>query len=174
MNFSPSREKYDALIAACHDLPALRTAVVHPCDDDALTAALQAAAAGLIDPLLVGPEQRIPGLAASLGLSLGAMEVVDQPHSNAISATAAAAKHLNSAVAGDADILLVPNLESGNMLAKELTFLAGADIAGIVLGVRVPVILTSRADSVRSRLASCAEAALYRKARRLQPENANT
>ena len=63
-----------------------------------------------------------------------------------------------SAVAGDPDILLVPDLEAGNMLAKQLTFLANADSAGLVLGARVPVILTSRADSVRSRIASCAVA----------------
>ncbi|HEY2536784.1 MAG TPA: phosphate acyltransferase, partial [Solirubrobacteraceae bacterium] len=67
---------------------------------------------------------------------------------------------------GDADILLVPDVEAGNMLAKELTFLANADAAGIVLGARVPIILTSRADSVRARMASCAVAALYADARR--------
>ncbi|MCA8408580.1 phosphate acetyltransferase [Burkholderia cenocepacia] len=84
---------------------------------------------------------------------------------NAISPEAARLKHLDSAVAGDADILLVPDLEAGNMLAKELTFLANADAAGIVLGARVPVILTSRADSERTRLASCAVAALVAAAR---------
>ena len=86
---------------------------------------------------------------------------------NAISREAAAIKHINSAVAGDADILLVPDLEAGNMLAKELTFLANADAAGIVLGARVPIILTSRADNVRARMASCAIAALYAHARRV-------
>jgi phosphate acetyltransferase len=86
---------------------------------------------------------------------------------NAISPRAAAIKHLGSPVAGDADILLVPDLEAGNMLAKELTFLANADAAGIVLGARVPIILTSRADDVRTRLASCAVAALYAHARRM-------
>jgi phosphate acetyltransferase len=70
-------------------------------------------------------------------------------------------KHLNSAVAGDADILIAPSLEAGNLLAKELSFLANADAAGIVLGARVPIILTCRADSVRAHLASCAVAALY-------------
>ncbi|HEY4919498.1 MAG TPA: bifunctional enoyl-CoA hydratase/phosphate acetyltransferase [Xanthobacteraceae bacterium] len=86
---------------------------------------------------------------------------------NAISREAAAIKHLTSPVAGDADILLVPDLEAGNMLAKELTFLADADAAGIVLGARVPIILTSRADNVRARMASCAVAALYAHARRV-------
>ncbi|WP_310642564.1 phosphate acetyltransferase [Burkholderia cenocepacia] len=85
---------------------------------------------------------------------------------NAISPEAARLKHLDSAVTGDADILLVPDLEAGNMLAKELTFLANADAAGIVLGARVPVILTSRADSERTRLASCAVAALVAAAAR--------
>jgi phosphate acetyltransferase len=80
---------------------------------------------------------------------------------NAISAEAAQIKHIQSPVAGDADILLTPDLEAGNMLAKELSFLANADAAGIVLGARVPIILTSRADSERTRMASCAVAVLY-------------
>jgi phosphate acetyltransferase len=94
--------------------------------------------------------------------------VLDGPlaFDNAISCEAAAIKHITSEVCGDADILLVPDLEAGNMLAKELTFLANADAAGIVLGARVPIILTSRADSVRARMASCAVAALYAHARR--------
>lgn len=85
---------------------------------------------------------------------------------NAISKQAAEIKGIQSAVAGDPDILLVPDLEAGNMLAKQLTFLANADSAGLVLGARVPIILTSRADSVRSRIASCAVAALAAHARR--------
>lgn len=79
---------------------------------------------------------------------------------NAISEEAAKMKHIVSSVAGHADILLVPDLESGNMLAKQLSYLAGAESAGIVLGTRVPIVLTSRADSVRSRLASTAVLAL--------------
>lgn len=75
---------------------------------------------------------------------------------NAINKEAAAEKGISSPVAGDADILVVPNIESGNMIAKQLTFLGKADAAGIVLGARVPIILTSRADSVRTRLSSCA------------------
>ena len=85
---------------------------------------------------------------------------------NAIDVEAARIKGINSAVAGHAQILVVPDLEAGNMLAKNLSLLAKADSAGIVLGARVPVILTSRADSVRSRLASCALAVLYANARR--------
>jgi phosphotransacetylase len=73
---------------------------------------------------------------------------------------AARTKGIESSVAGQADILVVPDLEAGNMLAKNLSFLADADSAGIVLGARVPIILTSRADSVRARMASCAVAAL--------------
>jgi phosphate acetyltransferase len=74
----------------------------------------------------------------------------------AISKEAARIKDIRSEVAGDPDVLLVPDLEAGNMLAKQLTFLANADSAGLVLGARVPIIFTSRADSVRSRIASCA------------------
>jgi phosphotransacetylase len=85
---------------------------------------------------------------------------------NAISKEAAKIKGIQSEVAGDPDILLVPDLEAGNMLAKQLTFLANADSAGLVLGARVPVILTSRADSVRSRIASSAVAMLIAHARR--------
>jgi phosphate acetyltransferase len=85
---------------------------------------------------------------------------------NAIDLGAAKIKKINSPVAGQADILVVPDLEAGNMLAKSLSFMADADAAGIVLGARVPVILTSRADSVPTRLASCAVAALVATARR--------
>jgi phosphate acetyltransferase len=85
---------------------------------------------------------------------------------NAINLTAARVKKIKSPVAGQADILVVPDLEAGNMLAKSLSFLADADSAGIVLGARVPIILTSRADSLMSRLASCAVAVLVAKARR--------
>ena len=86
---------------------------------------------------------------------------------NAISKDAARIKGIDSEVAGDPDILLVPDLEAGNMLAKQLTFLANADNAGLVLGARVPIILTSRSDSVRSRIASCAVAVRVAHARRL-------
>ena len=79
---------------------------------------------------------------------------------NAISPEAARIKGIKSPVAGKAQILVVPDLEAGNMLAKNLTFLSGADAAGIVLGARVPIILTSRADNVRTRMASCAVATL--------------
>jgi phosphate acetyltransferase len=94
--------------------------------------------------------------------------VLDGPlaFDNAISKEAAAIKGLRSEVAGDADILVVPDLEAGNMLAKQLSFLANADAAGIVLGARVPIILTSRADTVRARMASCAVAVLLAHARR--------
>ena len=94
--------------------------------------------------------------------------VVDGPLAldNAINPEAAKIKKIDSPVAGRANVLMVPDLEAGNMLAKSLSFLAGADAAGIVLGARVPIILTSRADSMTTRLASCAVAALMAKARR--------
>jgi phosphate acetyltransferase len=85
---------------------------------------------------------------------------------NAINLDAAKIKKIASPVAGRANVLMVPDLEAGNMLAKSLSFLAGADAAGIVLGARVPIILTSRADSVLTRLASCAVAVMVAKARR--------
>jgi phosphate acetyltransferase len=85
---------------------------------------------------------------------------------NAIDLGAARIKKIDSPVAGMADILVVPDLEAGNMLAKSLTFMADADAAGIVLGARVPIVLTSRADAVTTRLASCAVAALLANARR--------
>jgi phosphotransacetylase/acyl dehydratase len=88
--------------------------------------------------------------------------IVDGPlaFDNAISRAAAETKQITSPVAGDADILVVPDLESGNMLAKQLIYLSGADSAGIVLGARVPIVLTSRSDDVLARLASCALAVL--------------
>ena len=97
--------------------------------------------------------------------------VLDGPlaFDNAISTQAAETKGIKSAVAGDPDILLAPDLEAGNILAKQLTFLANADSAGMVLGAKVPVILTSRADSVRSRIASCGVAKLVAYARRAKP-----
>jgi phosphate acetyltransferase len=85
---------------------------------------------------------------------------------NAISKEAAKTKGIASEVAGDPDILLVPDLEAGNMVAKLLAYLASAESAGLVLGARVPIILTSRADGVRSRIASCAVAMLAAHARR--------
>ncbi len=87
---------------------------------------------------------------------------------NAIDLDAASIKGIKSPVAGHANVLIVPDLDAGNMLAKSLTFLAGALAAGIVLGARVPIILTSRADSLTTRVASCAVAALVAAARRTQ------
>lgn len=308
MTDARKHDKYNALINSCRGLAPVRTAVAHPCDESSLAGAVDAAAAKIIAPTLVGPEARIRALAASLKLDIAGLQVVDQPHShaaaakavalvrsgevdalmkgslhtdelmaevvqkdtgirtarrishvfimdvptypkplfvtdaavnifptledkvdivqnaidlahvlqiatpkvailsavetitskipstieaaalckmaergqitgavldgplaldNAVSREAAAMKHITSPVAGDADILLVPDLEAGNILAKELTFLANADAAGIVLGARVPIILTSRADSVRTRMASCAVAALLAHARRV-------
>jgi phosphate acetyltransferase len=91
---------------------------------------------------------------------------------NAINEEAAKIKGIDSPVAGRANVLVVPDLEAGNMLAKSLTFLAGADAAGVVLGAKVPIILTSRADSVLTRLASCAVASMVALARREQPASA--
>jgi phosphate acetyltransferase len=302
---TPSRqhEKYNRLIAAAKNVSPLVTAVAHPCDETSLRGALEAAEAGLISPILVGPKNKIEGVAQTLSLNFAAAEIVDVPHShaaaekavelvrtgkaellmkgslhtdellaevvkretgirtgrrishvfvmdvpghphtlfitdaavnitpdldakrdiiqnaidlfaglgfgvpkvailsavetvttsipstieaaalckmsdrgqitggeldgplafdNAISPEAARIKGIKSPVAGQAQILVVPNLEAGNMLAKNLSFLSRADAAGIVLGARVPIILTSRADNVMTRMASCAVATLFR------------
>jgi phosphate acetyltransferase len=306
-------ERYENLIARCKKLPAARTAVAHPCDESSLRGAVDAAKAGLIAPILVGPAARIREIASKTGLDitgypiveaafsqesaekaveqvrnghaealmkgslhtdelmgavvrrdtglrtarrishcfvmdvpghpeaiiitdaavniapslkdkidivqnaidlahdlgaadvrvaiLSAMEtvnpdvpstleaaalckmadrgqitgaIVDGPLAldNAISPEAAKIKKIDSPVAGRANVLVVPDLEAGNMLAKSLSFLAGADAAGIVLGARVPVILTSRADSLIARLASCAVASLVAAARRASASKA--
>ena len=302
--------KYERLLERCKGLAPVPTAVVHPCEESALTGAVEAAQAGLITPILVGPNAKIEETAKSAGVHLGKLEIVDAPHSvesakqavalvragraevlmkgslhtdelmsaivsreggmrtgrrishvfimdvptyhkvlivtdaainiaptledkvdivqnaidlaislgldkpkvailcavetvnskmqatldaaalckmaergqikggildgplafdNAISKDAAKTKGIKSPVAGDPDVLLAPDLEAGNILAKQLSFLANADSAGMVLGARVPVILTSRADSVRSRIASCAVAKLVAHARRAKP-----
>src|SRR5262245_59561396 len=299
--------KYEQLLERCKKLEPISTAVAHPCEQTALEGAIDAAAKGLIKPILVGPEAKIREIAAKHNIDLGHTPIVDAPHShasaakavelvrqgqaeilmkgslhsdeilgavvaketglrtgrrishvfimdvptyhkvlivtdaainiaptlddkvhiiqnaidlatslgratpkvailaavetvnskmpltidaaalckmadrgqitggildgplafdNAISTEAAKIKGIKSEVAGDPDILLVPDLEAGNMLAKQLSFLANAVSAGLVLGARVPIILTSRADSVRSRIASCAVATLAAHARR--------
>ncbi|MEP9355273.1 phosphate acetyltransferase [Xanthobacter sp. KR7-65] len=299
--------KYDRLIVAAQALPKLRVAVAHPCDDVSLAAAVEAAALGLIEPILVGPPAKIRAAAAATGLDISGFRQVEAAHShdaaakavalvrcgeadalmkgslhtdelmsavvardtglrtarrishcfimdvpshpdpliitdaainiaptledkahivqnaidlahalsfpearvailsametvnpsvpstieaaalckmadrgqitggivdgplaldNAIDLGSAAIKHIKSPVAGRANVLVVPDLEAGNMLAKSLTFLAEADAAGIVLGARVPIILTSRADTKTTRLASCAVAALLAEAQR--------
>jgi phosphate acetyltransferase len=300
-------EKYERLIAAARDGSPAVTMVAHPCDETSLRGAMEAAEEQLIDPILVGPEAKIRGVAAEHGIDLTGRTIVDAPHShaaaaqavaliregkgellmkgslhtdelmkevtssttglrterrishvfvmdvpghpetlfitdaainispdldakrdiiqnaidlwvgigmgtpkvailsavetvttkipstieaaalckmadrgqitgglldgplafdNAIDPEAARIKGITSPVAGHGQILVVPDLEAGNMLAKNLTFLAHADAAGIVLGARVPIVLTSRADSVRTRLASCAVAAIYANTRR--------
>jgi len=94
--------------------------------------------------------------------------VLDGPlaFDNAISLTAAKIKKINSPVAGQADVLVVPDIEAGNMLAKQMSYFAGADSAGIVLGARVPIVLTSRADDVKTRMASAAVMVLVANANR--------
>ena len=302
--------KYDRLIAAAKAIPAAATIVVHPCDESSLRGVADAAEAGIIKPILVGPSAKIKAVASKHGIDIGGFELIDVSHSeaaaakavelihaargemlmkgslhtdelmrsvtakagglrterrishvfvmdvptyhkvlivtdgainiaptledkvdicqnaidlalalglekpkiailaavetvtskmpatidaaalckmaergqitgalldgplafdNAISKRAAETKGIRSDVAGDPDILLAPDLEAGNILAKQLSFLANADSAGLVLGARVPIILTSRADSVRSRIASCGVAMLAAHARRKKP-----
>jgi phosphate acetyltransferase len=279
--------KYEVLLERCRKLEPVRTAVAHPCEASALTAAIEAAEKNLIAPILVGPIDKIKEVADAVGVELNGFEIIDAQHShdsaekavalvregraevlmkgslhtdellsavvsrekglrtgrrishvfimdvptyhkpllvtdaainiaptlvailaavetvnskmqatldaaalckmadrgqikggvldgplafdNAISKEAAKTKGITSEVAGDPDILLVPDLEAGNILAKQLSFLANADSAGLVLGARVPIILTSRADSVRARIASCGVAAIVAHARRSKP-----
>ena len=305
-----THSKYQRLLDACKGLPALPTAVVHPCDTAAIDGAIGAARLGLIAPILVGPQQKIREAARKADVDISPYPIVDAEHShaaadkavelvlqgraealmkgslhtdelmaavvkrdgglrtarrishsfvmdvpsyehtliisdaavniqptledkmhivqnavdlahamgnddvrvailsametvnpkvlstveaaalckmadrgqitgatldgplaldNAISLSAAQIKKIDSPVAGRANVLIVPDLEAGNMLAKSLSFLAGADAAGIVLGARVPVILTSRADAEITRLASCAVASLLAASRRTTP-----
>jgi phosphate acetyltransferase len=300
-------EKYELLIAAAQKQAAIKVAVAHPCDESSMRGVAEAMRLRLIEPILVGPVERMRRAAEQVGLDIGGVELVDAEHShaaaekavelvragkaealmkgslhtdelmgavvsktggirterrishcfimdvpghpdplivtdaavniapdldakvdiiqnaidlahamgleqvrvailsametvtskvpstieaaalckmaergqitgavldgplaldNAISPEAAAIKKIASPVAGRANILVVPDLEAGNMLAKSLSFLAKADAAGIVLGARVPIILTSRADSLISRLASCAVAVMVAAARR--------
>jgi len=305
--------RFKALLALSAGIPAVRCAVVHPCDFESLSGAMDAARYGLIVPVLIGPEQRIHHIAQQAGVDLADVEIIPVPHShaaaemaadmavkgdveilmkgslhtdelihavlarptlrterrmshvfrfdvplypkpllitdaalnihptllekvdiiqnaidfarvmgvetpkvailsavetvnpnipstldaaalckmaergqirggildgplafdNAISARAALVKHIESAVAGDADILVVPDLESGNMLAKHLEYLAGASGSGLVLGARVPIALTSRADGPMNRVASALLAQLAAfNARRDHPRHA--
>jgi phosphotransacetylase len=307
MNRETGTGKYEKLLERCQALEPIPTAVAHPCEETALSGAIEAGAKKLITPILVGPVDKIKEVAKKAGIVLGNTQIVDAPHShaaadkavelvrqgkaellmkgslhtdellgavvaretglrtgrrishvfimdvptyhkvlivtdaainidptledkvdicqnaidlaislgvekpkvailaavetvnskmqatidaaclckmaergqinggvldgplafdNAISKEAATVKGIKSDVAGDPDILLTPDLESGNILAKQLSFLANADSAGLVLGARVPIILTSRADSVRSRIASCGVAMLAAHAKR--------
>ena len=306
----PPLSKYDRLLARAKQVPPARTIVVHPCDETSLRGPIEAAEAGIIEPVLVGPAAKISTVARLARLDIARFKIVDVAHSeeaaakavelirqsegellmkgslhtdelmrevasgktglrtarrishvfimdvpgysetlfitdaainifpdldakrdiiqnvidlftqiglgtprvailsavetvtpkipstidaaalckmaergqitggvldgplafdNAIDPEAARVKGIKSEVAGRAQVLVVPDLEAGNMLAKNLSFMAKADSAGIVLGARVPIVLTSRADSVRSRMASCAAAVLYAHARRNNP-----
>ena len=315
MSIETGTGKYGELLVRCRTLSPVPAAVVHPCERGALAGAVEAAEHGLIEPIYVGPRERITQIAADACIDIGTAEIVDAPHShaaaaaavglvragraellmkgslhtdellgaivaresglrtgkrishvfimdvptyhkvlvvtdaainiaptledkrdicqnaidvarvlgreqpkvailaavetvsskmpatvdaaalckmaergqihggildgplafdNAISLDAALTKGIQSKVAGDPDILLVPDLEAGNILAKLLSFLANADSAGLVVGARVPVILTSRADSIRARVASCAVAMLIAHARRPAASSAVT
>ncbi len=160
----------DAVVNIAPDLETKRDIVQNAVDLAHMLGLAEPRVAVLAAVEVVNPDMPSTLDAASLckmadrGQIKGAL--VDGPlaFDNAISPAAAREKGIVSPVAGQADILLTPDLEAGNMLAKQLTFLAGADAAGVVLGARAPIILTSRADSARTRLASCAVAGLIARA----------
>jgi phosphate acetyltransferase len=154
--------KYDLLIAAAKAMPPVSTIVVHPCDDISLR--------GAVETITTRIPSTIEAAALCKMTNRGQITggVIDGPlaFDNAIDVEAAQIKGIKSEVAGRAQILVVSDLEASNMWAKNLAYFAKADGAGIVLGARLPIVLTSRADSPRTRMASCAIAALYANARR--------
>ncbi|WP_321365089.1 bifunctional enoyl-CoA hydratase/phosphate acetyltransferase [uncultured Celeribacter sp.] len=159
----------DAAINIAPDLPT-KVDIVQNAIDLAISLGIETPKVGVLSAVeTVNP--KIPSTLDAAALSKMADRdqikggIVDGPLAmdNAVSLTAAKTKGLRGVVAGHAEILVVPNLESGNMLAKELTFIAHAEAAGVVIGARCPIVLNSRSDSDKSRLASCAVAALHAK-----------
>ncbi|MDO6458266.1 bifunctional enoyl-CoA hydratase/phosphate acetyltransferase [Celeribacter halophilus] len=159
----------DAAINIAPDLPA-KVDIVQNAIDLAISLGIETPKVGVLSAVeTVNP--KIPSTLDAAALAKMADRdqikggIVDGPLAmdNAISLSAARTKGIKGGVAGHADILIVPNLESGNMLAKELTFIAHAEAAGVVIGARCPIVLNSRSDSDKSRLASCAVAALHAK-----------
>jgi phosphate butyryltransferase len=159
----------DAAINIAPDLPA-KVDIVQNAIDLAISLGIETPKVGVLSAVeTVNP--KIPSTLDAAALSKMADRdqikggIVDGPLAmdNAISLSAARTKGIKGGVAGHADILIAPNLESGNMLAKELTFIAHAEAAGVVIGARCPIVLNSRSDSDKSRLASCAVAALHAK-----------
>ncbi|HDR9756330.1 TPA: phosphate acyltransferase [Burkholderia cepacia] len=151
------------LIARARNAAPLVVAVVHPCDATSLVAlaALRTSPLGAtIEPLIVAPRAKVQRVANEAGVDLSTWTIEDVPHSHA-----AAARAVELAVAGRADILVVPDIEAGNLLAKQLEYLGGAVSAGIVVGASVPIVLTSRADGIAVRIASCALATVLAQGR---------
>ena len=147
-----SHSQYDRLIAKAKEAPAATTIVVHPCDESSLRGPIEAAEAGIIVPILVGPAAKISAVAREFSLDIDRFTIVDVPHSEA-----AAAKAVELIHESKGELLMKGSLHTDELMREVI---AKADPAGIVLGARVPIILTSRADSVRSRMASCAVAVL--------------
>ncbi len=144
-----------------------RMAVCHPCSELTLQAAITAGRLGIVEPILIGPKARLKELAAKLETDISdfvindTRNIAESAARAVLSEKSARIKGIDSQVAGRADILVAPDLEAGNIVAKQLILLTGADAAGVVLGASVPIVLPSRAESARSRLASCAIAGLY-------------
>ena len=181
----PPHSKYERLIAFAKQVPPATTVVAHPCDETSLRGAVEAAHLGIITPILVGPAAKISAVAQKHGIEIARYEIVDAPHSDAAAAKAVALIH-----EGKGELLMKGSLHTDELMREVTSSKTGlrtarrishvfimdvpthadtlfiTDAAGIVLGARVPIILTSRADSVRSRMASCAMAVLYAHARR--------
>jgi phosphotransacetylase len=152
----PQRRAHARLIDAVSALRPAPTAVAHPCDACSLSGAIDAARMTVIAPVLVGPRRKIETAARDAGLDISAYGIVDAAHGH--DAAAGAVVLMREGRVGM--LMKGSHLEAGDMLAKNLGFLKNADSAGIAPGGRAPITLTSRADSVQSRLASCAASAL--------------
>src|SRR3989442_371490 len=170
--------RYKKLLARAKGLPGATAVFAQPVHAESLQSAVTAAESGIMRPVLVGPEQEIREVAEQNSIDLVTLKmrttldaaalckmadrgqitgaVVDGPLGidNAISIVAARSAHLKSAVAGQADVLIAPDLEAGNMLAKQLEHLSDAISGGVVLGGKVPIVLANRNDSIESRVAS--------------------
>jgi phosphotransacetylase len=141
-------DKYQALILSRIGLSPVRTAVAH-CDETPLGGAIDAAAAKIVKPILVGRQARIPPRDEPLNRDITLLSIIPEPYNHA-------AEPMTSPAAEDADISVVRDLESADLLAKKFTSFANADAPGIVLGARVPTIIISRTDSFRTPMAGCA------------------
>ncbi|AWK89454.1 enoyl-CoA hydratase [Azospirillum thermophilum] len=160
-------DRHAALLAGCAGLPPLRTAIVHPCDEDTLQTAVAAAEAGLIDPVLIGPAATICSVAALCQLDLRPYHLIGVDHDHSAAETA-----VTLARVGKVEAIMQGSPDAEDLMTEVVEREAGPDLpaldleSGIVLGAEVPVILASRADTMRARLTCCAIASLLATSRR--------